>query len=318
MLVGSIGAMFLSVWSARAEDLFGKPPAWTTPTYPGQAVDGLNYKVEALGGRLGHQTLAGSQGSVTIPVAKPYGVQIDLGAGSFSGRGFEHVGGHLFWRDPAVALLGIYTSYTRWNELGGVYVGNVAAEGEYYFGRFTLQGIAGVEFGNSVSSANSASSVLLNPGCCASTYPAGVLGTSSFAEGYDVKTRFFDQINLKYYIGDNWDVFAGHRYQGGKHALALGTEAGLGIGGGRMATAFAEARIGQGDFQGVWGGLRFYFGQQNKSLMKRHREDDPTIWGSSNLFSIINSHTNSSGATTTTFCNPGDTNNGNGTCGETS
>src|SRR5205085_7538066 len=66
----------------------------------------------------------------------------------------------------------------------------------------------------------------------------------------------FDQINLKYYLGDNWDVFTGHRYQGGKHALALGTEVGLPLKRGVMATAFAEARIGQGDFQGVWGGVR--------------------------------------------------------------
>ncbi|AMN40351.1 hypothetical protein [Rhodoplanes sp. Z2-YC6860] len=315
MLGGSIGAVFLSIWSAQAADLpmFTKAPAWTTPSYPGQAVDGLNGKIEALGGRLGHNTIAASQGSISIPLASSYGAQIDLSGGSFGGRGFGHVGGHLFWRDPGKGLLGIYTSYTRWNEFGGVYVGNVAAEGEYYFGRFTLQGIAGVEFGNSVSNTTFASSTIAPGG------PGGAAGlatTSSFFEGYDVKTRFFDQINLKYYIGDNWDVFAGHRYQGGKHALALGTEVGMPVGRGGMATAFAEARIGEGDFQGVWGGLRFYFGNKDKTLMKRHREDDPVNWGASNLFSIINNHTTSSGATTTQFCNPGDTLFRDGTCGE--
>ena len=82
-----------------------------------------------------------------------------------------------------------------------------------------------------------------------------------------------------------------------------------------MATAFAEARIGEGDFQGVWGGLRFYFGNKDKTLMKRHREDDPVNWGASNLFSITNSHTTSSGSSSQQFCNAGDTNNGDGTCG---
>jgi hypothetical protein len=293
--------------------MFTKAPAWTTPSYPGQAVDGLNGKIEALGGRLGHDTIAASQGSISIPLASSYGAQLDLSGGSYAGRGFGHVGGHLFWRDPGKGLIGIYTSYTRWNEFGGVYVGNVAAEGEYYFGRFTLQGIAGVEFGNSVSTSSSVSTIAAP--AFGGGGPAGVINTSTFAEGYDVKTRFFDQINLKYYIGDNWDVFAGHRYQGGKHALALGTELGLPVGRGGMATAFAEARIGEGDFQGVWGGLRFYFGNKDKTLMKRHREDDPVNWGASNLFSITNTHTTTPGSSSHQFCNPGDSSNGDGTCG---
>jgi len=313
MLAGSIGAVFLSVWGAHAADLFVKAPAWTTPTYPGQAVDGFNGKIEGLGGRLAHRDLAAAQGSISIPLAGYYGAQIDLGAGSFASRGFGTVGGHLFWRDPAQGLVGLYGSFTRWNQFGGVHVGNVAFEGEHYFGRFTLQGIAGVEFGNSVSGTSFATSVVPPAGAGG---PAGVATTTAFVEGFDVKTRFFDQINLKYYIGDNWDVFAGHRYQGGKHALALGTEIGMPLQRGVMATGFAEARIGEGNFQGVWGGLRFYFGQKDKSLMARHRQDDPNNWGASNLFGIINNQTNSSSSTSTLFCNPGDQLQENGTCGE--
>ena len=47
-----------------------------------------------------------------------------------------------------------------------------------------------------------------------------------------------------------------------------------------MGALFAEGRIGEDDFQGVWGGIRFYFGQKDKSLIRRHREDDPYDWGS--------------------------------------
>ena len=54
-----------------------------------------------------------------------------------------------------------------------------------------------------------------------------------------------------------------------------------------MASAFVEGRIGEGDFHGVWGGLRVYFGQKDKPLIDRHRQDDPTVWGVDSLFSSI-------------------------------
>jgi hypothetical protein len=36
-----------------------------------------------------------------------------------------------------------------------------------------------------------------------------------------------------------------------------------------------RAGIGEGDASGVWGGLKFYFGQKDKPLIRRNREDDP-------------------------------------------
>ena len=46
-----------------------------------------------------------------------------------------------------------------------------------------------------------------------------------------------------------------------------------------MTSLFVEGRAGEGSFHGVWGGVRFYFGQKDKTLIRRHREDDPTDWG---------------------------------------
>ena len=74
-------------------------------------------------------------------------------------------------------------------------------------------------------------------------------------------------------------VYAGHRYLGGKHALAFGGEYGIPMSQGVMAALFAEGRVGEESFHGVWGGLRFYFGQKDKTLIRRHREDDPINWG---------------------------------------
>jgi hypothetical protein len=80
-----------------------------------------------------------------------------------------------------------------------VHVTQVAGEGEAYLGRFTVQGIAGVEFGNSVSNTTFGFGVIPPVGGL-----PGVNTVNAFTEGYDVRTRFFDQINLKYYFTDNW------------------------------------------------------------------------------------------------------------------
>ncbi len=276
MLAGIVGATYLSARDVRAgESMFA-------PNYA--AVDGINGKVEALGGSLANRSIFGSKGALSIPLAGQYGLQIDGAVGSLQSRGFGTIGGHLFWRDPSQGLVGLYAGYTHWNQFGGVHVMQLAGEGEYYWQRWTLQGIVGVEFGNSASNTATSTSVVAQNG----NIP-GVITTSTFTEGFDVKTRFFDQINLKYYFTDNWDGYVGHRYLGGKNALALGTEYGLPLGRGVMGSAFIEGRVGEGEFHGIWGGLRVYFGQKDKSLIARHRQDDPNIWAVDSLFSIINS-----------------------------
>jgi hypothetical protein len=92
----------------------------------------------------------------------------------------------------------------------------------------------------------------------------------------------------------------GHRYLGGKHALALGTEHAFTLGNGQASSLFVEARLGEGDFHGVWGGLKFYWGQKDKSLIARHRQDDPPVWDT--LFSITNSRSSSGGSSSEEFC----------------
>jgi hypothetical protein len=41
-------------------------------------------------------------------------------------------------------------------------------------------------------------------------------------------------------------------------------------------SVFADAEIGEDDWNRVFVGLRFYFGGETKSLIRRHREDDPS------------------------------------------
>ncbi|MGR3291066.1 MAG: hypothetical protein ACU0C9_07700, partial [Paracoccaceae bacterium] len=42
--------------------------------------------------------------------------------------------------------------------------------------------------------------------------------------------------------------------------------------------------IGKDDFVSVWAGLRVYLGAEDKTLIRRHREDDPRNWLANDLF----------------------------------
>lgn len=220
-----------------------------------QAVDGVNGKLGGFGGETGGKTYAAGEGSLDLPLGCEFGAQIDAVAGTFNDRFIDTLAGHLFWRNPTQGLLGAYGDFTKWDQFGGVRAAHVGPEGEAYFGRWTLQGVAGVEFGNSQS---------------------GTVG--SIIQTYDVRTRFFDQANLGFYPTDNFELYAGHRYLGGLNAAAFGGEWGIPLGNGRMAGLFAEGHVGEHADSGVWGGLRIYFGQKDKTLIRRHREDDPPIW----------------------------------------
>ena len=151
MLTAIVGATFIIPLTASAADLSIKAPMSSDPGMFAPAVDGVNWKFGGLGGSMAHRSLYGAQGAVSIPVGAQYGVQIDGAAGAFDERAFGAVAGHFFWRDPARGLVGLYGSFTHWDQLGGVRVGQVAGEGEAYFGPFTIRVLAGVEFGNSAS-----------------------------------------------------------------------------------------------------------------------------------------------------------------------
>lgn len=237
---------------ARSADLPTKALAMTGCA---QAVDGLNGKLAGYGGSLENKGLYGGSGSLALPLACEFGAQVDGSGASFDSRFLGTVAGHLFWRNPAKGLLGIYGSYTSWDQAGGVHASHIGGEGEYYFGQWTLQGVAGIESGNNTSA---------------------VIG--GLTQTYDVKTRFFDQVNLAYYLQDNFKVYVGHRYLYGQNALAAGGEWGLPMSHGIMAALFVEGRVGEHDDHGIWGGLRVYFGQKDKTLIRRHREDDPADW----------------------------------------
>lgn len=257
-----------TVAPVAAADLYPKYPV-VMPPQSQPAVDGVNWKGGGLGGTLANRSLYAGFGSYSMPLGDRYGLQLDAMSGGYDNRWFGAAAAHLFTRDPSRGLLGLYGSLTHWDTFGGLRVGHFAGEFEAYWGRWTLQGIAGVETGNSKSET-----------------------VGNLIETYDIKTRFFDKINLAYYLTDDWKAFIGHRYVGGKNALALGSEYAFRINGPTMGALFVEGRIGEDDFKGIWGGLRFYTGKKDKTLIQRHRQDDPIEWNPETLFGITNNQKN--------------------------
>jgi hypothetical protein len=286
MLSGLVGAFFLAPTIVPAADL--RVSAATAPSPVAAqpfAVDGFNVKLDGLGGSIANRSLYGSQGAVAIPLGQ-FGLQMDGAAGNFDNRFFGSTAGHAFWRNPAVGLAGFYSSYTQWNSIvGNVHVAKYGGEGALYLGQWTAEGAAGVESGSNRTA---------------------TVGT--FIDTINVKTRFFDQVSLAYYLNDNLKLSIGHAYTAGRSALTAGGEWSFAAGSGRMASLFAEGRFGEGNNHGVWGGLRIYFGQRDKTLIRRNREDDPVMDLPSNLFPLIDGFGQTSvpkGPTTPT-CPPGE------------
>jgi len=245
----------------------GAPAVQWSPQ-PLPAVDGINGKIAGFGGGGNHTDgFYGGTGSLSLPIAQQWGAQLDGAIGSFDGSGWSRGSGHLFWRDPSIGLVGAYGSYFHWNGIGavtiprvGVNIGRFAAQGEYYWNRWNFHALAGYE------------TVRLNV-----PNVAGLPGLLS------IPNRFFDSVSASYYFTDNFKLSLGHLYVIGRHQLTLTSEYGFALGGGRMAALFAQGLISEGGNNAVLGGLRIYFGQHDKSLIRRHREDDPDEYGGVNV-----------------------------------
>lgn len=264
-LSGIAGAvLLLSSGTASAADLpfVTKAPPSAAPAFQ-PAVDGLNFKADGFGGTIANRTAYGSQGAVSIPLGGQFGLQLDGALGGYDSRFFASGAAHAFWRDPARGLAGFYTSHTYWDQIGGVHVDRYGGEGALYLDRWTLEGTAGVETGSNKSA---------------------TIGT--FIDTIAIKTRFFDQVSANYYLTDDLRVSIGHAYTAGHNALTLGGEWGFRVSERTMGSLFIEGRAGEGDFHGVYGGLRFYFGNHDKTLIRRNREDDPPSDQNLNLFTL--------------------------------
>lgn len=242
-----------SLGPAFAADLVRPATPYVTPAVPVilPAVSGVNGKVELGGGyewgdrRFLDHAFGTVGGSLSLPIGQQFGAQIDATVLHARGEAAGTVGGHLFWRNPATALVGVYADgFTTKVPRGDLTFGRVAGEAELYLDRVRLSALAGVEYGDRIR-------------------------TRAFV---DAVASFYIQDDLRLYAGFRHS-FAGNQGRGGvEYQLPAST------GWGNVAL-FAEGRVGENEYAAAMAGVRVYFGQQ-KSLMRRHREDDPEVWTS--------------------------------------
>lgn len=215
------------VTGAHAQDQFDPARLSQAP-----AVEGLNFTAAVQGGEQGGWSNHMFIGSMAVPVWQNFGIQADVGIGSFGSDYTSAAGGlHIFWRDPDTGMLGIYGD---WGYVNPEHSGRVAIEASLYLDRVTVDVLAGVRFGQ------------------------------------HVYTRAFDEVDFGYYFTDNFKASLGHRFTSRGHVANVSFEympesaAGWSI--------YGEAEIGEDDYSSAYAGIRYSFGAgPNSSLIERDR-----------------------------------------------
>ncbi len=180
-------------------------------------------------------------GAVSFPLGHSFGLQIDGGLARVSGGTAGGIGAHLFWRRPETALVGVYADFQR-NGGQDYSTWRLAAEGELYFGRFSLEGLAGAE----------------------------TVRADNFRETY-----FTGEAIAAFYVTDNIRIHGGVGHRFDETFGRIGAEAILPFAANNVAL-YTDGTFSS-DATTIRAGLRVYFGQRGKALIDRHREDDPKI-----------------------------------------
>ena len=204
----------------------------------GPAVSGPNAKISGGGGVVDGDTAGLALGSATLPLGDHLGVQADGLYGRIGGDLRWGVGGHLFWRDPDTGMLGLTGSYSRREDHDPDWLSRAGVEAEVFLGRVTASAQGGYQFGD-------------------------------FDEGE------FGRVDLRWYLTDNFMLSAGGEIETGDYVGRLKAEYQPGFSALPGLSLFADGEIGEDNWNRAFAGIRYYFGAKTKSLIRRHREDDP-------------------------------------------
>lgn len=204
----------------------------------GPAVSWPNARVSAAVGVTDGDGTGLVSGSATVPLGYKYGAQADGLLGMLGDDGVVGVGGHLFWRDPDRGLLGVVGGYIGG---GGDWDsgGRFGVEGELYRGQFTTLARGGYQFG-------------------------------------EIDDSGFASIDVRWYATDDIMLRGGGEVAASDFVAKFGAEYQPGPSTWEGLSVFADAEIGEDDWDRFLVGLRLYVGGETKSLIRRHREDDPS------------------------------------------
>lgn len=216
--------------------------AASTAHAEGPAVSELNGKFSVEGGATGSNGRGGSglgiaEGSVTTPLGHYLGFQADGAMATAHDDLFGAGAAQLFSRDPQLGQVGTFAAY---GGRSGNTVSWYGGQAEYFAGPVTLGAHGGYQSSNSDTASDG--------GLVLGRVTYYVIPNLAFTVGGgSIVNRGFGRINLEYLPELN-----------GSHSVSFFVNGGAGS---------DESYIGTA-------GVRLYFGPE-KSLMRRHREDDP-------------------------------------------
>jgi hypothetical protein len=139
-----------------------------------------------------------------------------------------------FWRDPDVALAGLFVSH---GEINDNHTTRYGAAGQLYLGQFDISAQAG------------------------------------YQEHNRGKDGAFGKIELGWYPVDDVRVYLGGDFNRIANMGLAGIEFRPGFEALPGMTLFLDGQIGENDHEGLLAGVRFYFGEST-TLIDRHRRDD--------------------------------------------
>ena len=210
-------------------------------------------------------------GSLSLPVGDRFGLQGDVMA-TLSGTGLTYGGAlHAFTRDPSLYLAGITAGVVV---APGAKIGAIGPEGELYLDRISLEAWAGL-----------AAIDYVNP---ATPDVTGLFGIGDVA----------------FYPADDWRLALGAASILGDNSIHFGSEY-LFRGFGTPLSLTGDARLHAGGAYTLTVGLKGYLGgnDDQKSLINRHRQDDPPN-RALDLFGAAGNVLAKKTAATTTPCDP--------------
>ena len=202
-----------------------------------KAVSAPVLTVDGSGGSVGGKPSEYLAVTGTAPLGHSFGVQLDGALGQSGERGQGGLGGHVFWRDPNQAMVGLTT---MWSRVGAWNIFRHGLEAEAYLDDYTLSSSAGIQRGD----ANKGTSSSGYGGLALSWYSRDDLKLALGGAGFSNSRTAYSTIEWKPDDSIPWTMF--------------------GVTGvGNTGPGFALL------------GMRYTFGNTGTSLKDRDRHGDP-------------------------------------------
>ena len=240
---GLVAALTAMIGLGASASLAADPDVGQPPLISDPAVSATNFDIGLLGGVRDKEGIFIAEGAATLPLGHAFGMRIDGAAGYSNNEFVGGVAGHLFWRDPAVGLLGVQGGYygvRPHDATSSERFGRVGAMGEVYVQDFTFLASAGYQF-----------------------------------NGSGVEDGFYGRAGLEWFATDNLLFHVEGEYDPEREGLGrFGAEYLPGFEALPGLSFYGEAAIGNHDYGRVLGGIRMHFGPHGeRTLKERYRYD---------------------------------------------